>query len=456
MLQPDPVCTWTRFEYPITQSLDKSTFESLIARRTNYKEFFYGRITESPTECILLVIWHSPKAHEAFRNSPQHDELLSTFKQGTHAIEPTTQIIKFKGTLYCKNMMGPSNEVRVVYFPNPVSDETKRSVYDLKGMRMAVNWFSPSGPDDRYACRGLEKCAWIEETQTWNGQEAAACLWIHHWKSKEHEEDFKATERSPMGASDGLLAVEHFEQNLRALGAVGWQEYHVDFEKKVLKSATREGTAAATTDLEVDALGVGLGTVGLAGRVEGDDLVSENVVAGLEVSGDGESPREAIANQLIRSPSSRIGARDEALLGDLGPLEALLVDASKLAGHGSKVVDDGTVVTLWPCIPRKCDSLTSGNSNKAAVVAAGGMCGLVSWAMIYPIDSAKSIYQRNSLLYSKGQTVEPAPKIEFFKRHMYRGLGVSMSRSCVVNAIFFSSFEFVKKHINSLEDEGKI
>ncbi|KND94035.1 putative mitochondrial carrier C29A3.11c [Tolypocladium ophioglossoides CBS 100239] len=94
----------------------------------------------------------------------------------------------------------------------------------------------------------------------------------------------------------------------------------------------------------------------------------------------------------------------------------------------------------------------SPNSNKLAVVAAGGMCGLVSWAMIYPIDSAKSIYQRNSLLHSRGETVEPAPKIEFFKRHMYRGLGVSMSRSCVVNAIFFSSFEFVKKRI---KEDGK-
>ncbi|KAF5243866.1 hypothetical protein FAUST_2632 [Fusarium austroamericanum] len=96
------------------------------------------------------------------------------------------------------------------------------------------------------------------------------------------------------------------------------------------------------------------------------------------------------------------------------------------------------------------------NSNKVAVVAAGGMCGLVSWAMIYPIDSAKSIYQRNSLLYSKGEKVEPAPKIEFFKRHMYRGLGVSMGRSCVVNAIFFSSFEFVKKHINQMDEENRI
>ena len=31
------------------------------------------------------------------------------------------------------------------------------------------------------------------------------------------------------------------------------------------------------------------------------------------------------------------------------------------------------------------------------------------------------------------------------------GLSVSMSRSCVVNAIFFSAFEFTKKRINRLE-----
>ncbi|KAG9257683.1 mitochondrial carrier domain-containing protein [Emericellopsis atlantica] len=92
------------------------------------------------------------------------------------------------------------------------------------------------------------------------------------------------------------------------------------------------------------------------------------------------------------------------------------------------------------------------NTNRVAVVAAGGLCGLVSWAMIYPIDSAKSIYQRNALLYSKGEKV-PAPKIEFFKGHMYRGLGVSMSRSCVVNAIFFSSFEFIKKHIKTMDND---
>jgi hypothetical protein len=31
-----------------------------------------------------------------------------------------------------------------------------------------------------------------------------------------------------------------------------------------------------------------------------------------------------------------------------------------------------------------------------------------------------------------------------------------MSRSCVVNAIFFSSFEFIKKRIKTMDDENRL
>jgi hypothetical protein len=54
-------------------------------------------------------------------------------------------------------------------------------------------------------------------------------------------------------------------------------------------------------------------------------------------------------------------------------------------------------------------------------------------------------------MYSRGEKVEPV-KIHFFQRNMYRGLGVSMGRSCAVNAVFFSSFEFLKKRIKAWED----
>ncbi|KAI0025656.1 mitochondrial carrier domain-containing protein [Xylariomycetidae sp. FL0641] len=94
---------------------------------------------------------------------------------------------------------------------------------------------------------------------------------------------------------------------------------------------------------------------------------------------------------------------------------------------------------------------TDAHKNPIAVLAAGGLCGIVSWAMIYPIDSVKSVYQRNALMYTKGQKV-PIPKIQFFRRDMYRGLGVSMGRSAAVNAVFFSAFEFLKKHISTIKD----
>ena len=93
------------------------------------------------------------------------------------------------------------------------------------------------------------------------------------------------------------------------------------------------------------------------------------------------------------------------------------------------------------------DSPTSPSS----VAMAGGMCGLVSWACIYPVDMAKTKFQRNCLTKAKGQPVK-IPKITFLGAGNYRGLGVSMARSCLINTIFFSSFELIKKRINSLPD----
>ncbi|KAL8938872.1 MAG: hypothetical protein Q9211_003008 [Gyalolechia sp. 1 TL-2023] len=72
---------------------------------------------------------------------------------------------------------------------------------------------------------------------------------------------------------------------------------------------------------------------------------------------------------------------------------------------------------------------------------------------IYPIDSAKTHYQRNCLTKAKGQPVK-MPRIQFNKASMYRGLGVSMARSCLINTIFFSNFELIKKRINNLPEPG--
>lgn len=91
------------------------------------------------------------------------------------------------------------------------------------------------------------------------------------------------------------------------------------------------------------------------------------------------------------------------------------------------------------------------STNPLAVVCAGGLCGVASWMFIYPIDTAKSIYQRNCLVACKGEKVKREP-IKLWRKDMYNGLGVSIMRSAVINAIFFSAFELIKKEIDNMED----
>ena len=92
----------------------------------------------------------------------------------------------------------------------------------------------------------------------------------------------------------------------------------------------------------------------------------------------------------------------------------------------------------------------TGRSTGAPALA-GGICGVVGWALVYPIDSAKARYQMDRLAQGRG-SVKP-PKIQFFKPDMYRGFTVNAARSGLANAMFFSAYEFLSRHIKGLKDE---
>lgn len=66
----------------------------------------------------------------------------------------------------------------------------------------------------------------------------------------------------------------------------------------------------------------------------------------------------------------------------------------------------------------------------------------------YPIDVSKTVYQKALLSGQQGKI--EIPPIHFFSAASYRGLGVSMARSAIINMIFFSYFEKFKKSINVL------
>lgn len=89
-------------------------------------------------------------------------------------------------------------------------------------------------------------------------------------------------------------------------------------------------------------------------------------------------------------------------------------------------------------------------SSPISVMLAGGFSGVSSWLLIFPVDTCKSLIQKdmvgNILREQQGlEKLALVRRVPKFERRAYRGLGVSMSRSFLVNMVFFSVFEGAMK-----------
>ena len=94
--------------------------------------------------------------------------------------------------------------------------------------------------------------------------------------------------------------------------------------------------------MQVEALRIQLGAVRVARCVQSDDLVSQHVVARLDVLGNLNQPSVTVLDELIVSPVARRGrAVDETLVGDLEEPQAGLVDGLAVAVASGQIVEDG-------------------------------------------------------------------------------------------------------------------
>lgn len=88
-----------------------------------------------------------------------------------------------------------------------------------------------------------------------------------------------------------------------------------------------------------------------------------------------------------------------------------------------------------------------------SITLAGAMSGIVSWILVFPIDTVKSLTQRDivSNIIRELARKPPKPllvrKLTFPTRKMYRGLSVSVTRSVFTSVAFFSCFEYLMKYI---------
>lgn len=91
-------------------------------------------------------------------------------------------------------------------------------------------------------------------------------------------------------------------------------------------------------------------------------------------------------------------------------------------------------------------------SSPVSILLAGGMSGVTCWAIIFPYDTVKLRIQKDVVtnILRTNQGLDPLPPKSrklVFARHIYRGVGMSMTRSFVVNMVFFSTYEFGMKHL---------
>lgn len=86
------------------------------------------------------------------------------------------------------------------------------------------------------------------------------------------------------------------------------------------------------------------------------------------------------------------------------------------------------------------------------MLMAGGLAGVASWIVCYPVDVLKTRYQAESQKY-KGivDCYRKSVKEEGYKI-LWRGLGTAVARAFVVNGAVFTAYETALKCLFTNED----
>ncbi|KAI0479325.1 hypothetical protein GGR56DRAFT_673253 [Xylariaceae sp. FL0804] len=228
--------SWIRFKTPGSEPLEPSTFTPLFTadhgRASPVHDVYYSRIKECPEEGIVVVIWEPDQSYGGATSSDQYREFLAKLGALSDGSTPTATAIDFNKIAFWWRWT-PNTELRTVYFPAPVLAETRRAVDAIRPLVLSMG--RGIGGSQAHLCpyNGVPTHGWGEDILMSEGREAVACTWIHYWKDESAEEKYKTTERRPPkdGESNRPLAIEAFERDLTDLGALAWDDVHVDFQK---------------------------------------------------------------------------------------------------------------------------------------------------------------------------------------------------------------------------------
>lgn len=118
-------------------------------------------------------------------------------------------------------------------------------------------------------------------------------------------------------------------------------------------------------------------------------------------------------------------------------------------------LSSGVYYSIYESVKWTVNSLIPSDTvgvSPVSIGIAGGVSGIIAWICIFPVDTTKSLIQNDIVteILRKESGLAPLPKknrtLVRYGRKLYRGLGISVSRSFLVNMIFFGAYEFSMAH----------
>lgn len=119
--------------------------------------------------------------------------------------------------------------------------------------------------------------------------------------------------------------------------------------------------------------------------VKGNDLVAEDVAAGLDVLGDVDGGGKVVGDHLVGLPVARDGVIVDQTDGSgLEEAEVAGLDGCAVSWAGGEVIDDWSVVRVGPGVPLEVDGAAcldgdKGFAGRGALVARDVLFAVLGW-----------------------------------------------------------------------------
>jgi hypothetical protein len=244
MADHDEVSTFIRLFIPTTSTLNLENIKdgseigkqwlstlSPILKAPYHKRIVWGRILEEPEQVLLIVAWKKREALHKFLCSAaggQFEEFLKTAGKDAKPADVTTLVFQTNGWYLALDNMpfGTSGFVgfNFVNFPAPVTDEGRKKIFELRGLRYQgpAHW---TGGDNKLPYRWEPMMGWVEGVTDWEGHHVETFTWCHSWKDGDKEKEGKDSNTRDMGPN--ATVEQEWENKLRDLQAVSWREEHL-------------------------------------------------------------------------------------------------------------------------------------------------------------------------------------------------------------------------------------